>query len=57
MSVILVGVVMMAVGLVTLFAMVIDIMAPHLLLALGAYGVAFSGMLLGTFAVMQRLRR
>jgi hypothetical protein len=57
MNLIVTGVVMMMAGLATLFSMVIDLIAPHLLLALGAYGVAFTGMLLGTFAVMERARR
>jgi hypothetical protein len=57
MRLIVAGLVMMVVGLATLFSMVIDLIAPHLFLALGAYGCAFAGMLIGTFAVMQRVRR
>jgi hypothetical protein len=54
---VLTGVVMMAAGIAILFAMVIHVIAPNLFLAMLAYAVAFSGMLLGAFALLQRSRR
>jgi hypothetical protein len=57
MRMVLIGVTMMSVGFATLFGMVIGAIAPDLFLSLAAYGLSFCGMLLGTFAVAQRVRR
>jgi hypothetical protein len=51
------GVAMTAFGLATLFLMVIGVLAASLFLSLAAYACAFTGMLIGTFAVAQRVRR
>jgi sulfite exporter TauE/SafE len=51
------SVAMMAFGLATLFLMVIGVLAADLFLSLAAYACAFSGMLIGTFAAAQRVRR
>jgi hypothetical protein len=47
---------MMLAGLLTLFGMVIGLLAPALLLSLLAYGATFVGLLLGIFAMAQRVR-
>jgi hypothetical protein len=52
-----IGVVTMLAGLLTLFAMVVGVVAPGLVLSFSAYAATFVGLLLGVFGLAQRTRR
>jgi len=53
---ILLGLGMLVVGLVTLFAMVIDLLAASLWLSLAAYAASFSGVFLAGLELAARRR-
>ena len=51
------GVALMLLGLAVLFAMVIQLMASGLALALAAFAASFAGMLLALIGLGRRIRR
>jgi len=52
-----IGILTMLAGLLTLFAMVIGVVVPGLVLAFAAYAATFVGLLLGIFGLAQRVQR